>query len=84
MSHISGKRKRVPSTPLRYTENTVCVCGNADVWTWDSDSMTGSSYARCGRCARVHPFQGAWRDASLGMNFGSWWSQRLADGFVVE
>lgn len=67
-----------------YTAYTHCVCGNTRLWEFDTDQMTGSSYARCRCCHRVHPFKGAWRDNSLGMNFGSWWSQQIADGFVVE
>lgn len=67
-----------------HTAYAVCVCGNANSFTFDTDSMTGSSYAICSTCQRRHPFQRAWRDNALGMNFGSWWSQRLAPGFVVE
>ena len=62
---------------------TVCRCGNERVWVYDTDSMTGSSYAKCGVCWRIHPFKGAWLDNALGMNFGSWWSQRLAPGFII-
>lgn len=61
-----------------------CPCGNTLHFTYDTDSMTGSSYAKCMHCQSIIPFQGAWRDNALGMNFGSWWSQQLADGFVVE
>lgn len=71
-------------TAAGYTEHTRCSCGNADAWDMDTDQMTGSSYARCLRCHRVHPFRTAYRDNALGLNFGSWWSQQLADGFVEE
>lgn len=67
-----------------YTAYTRCACGNERVWNFDSDVMTGSSYARCGMCHKVHQFQGAWRDDALGMNFSSWWSQRTGEGFVVS
>ena len=67
-----------------YTMASQCVCGNMNVWVYDTDSMTGSSYAKCGVCWKVHPFKGAWMDNALGLNFGSWWSQRLAQGFVVK
>ena len=63
---------------------TQCSCGNTREFAFDTDSMTGSSYAKCCVCFKVHPFRGAWRDNALGMNFGSWWTQKLAPGFVEE
>lgn len=72
------------SSASGYTAYTTCGCGNSREWTFDSDAMTGSSYARCGVCHKVHQFVGAWRDNALGMNFGSWWSQKTGEGFVVE
>ena len=68
-----------------FTAFTRCACGNErDDWEYDTDSMTGSSYAICRACGKRYQFRGAWRDNALGMNFGSWWSQHTGDGFVVE
>lgn len=92
----AGRTKRQPNAQSLLTEAmrhaskqgygamTVCLCGNERDFTFDTDSMTGSSYARCRVCHRIHPFQGAWHDHALGMNFASWWTQKYARGFVVE
>ena len=66
-----------------WTNESKCVCGSN--WKWDitTDGFTGSTVVFCKSCGRCYPTQTAYIDYTMGMHVGSWWSQAIAENFII-